>query len=64
MFVPAKMVHKSDKSIKAKNVLGKTFSKKTYNRKITKKTYIPSGIGCITCGYFNKLATIPLLLTT
>ena len=36
-FVLAKMDHLSEKSIKAKNVLGETFSKKPYNRKITKK---------------------------
>ena len=36
-FVPAKMVHISKKSIKAKDLLGKTFS----------KVHI-SGIGCIT----------------
>ena len=37
-FVPAKMVHISEKSIKEKNLLRKTFSKKPYNQKITRKS--------------------------
>ena len=39
-FVPAKMVHISEKSITEKNLLRKTFSKKPYNRSPYKLNWV------------------------